>query len=102
MQSLTATPRRFAVYLRVSTERQEDEGSSLATQEAACRRFALDQGGSVNDRHIYRETFSGAELWERPKLSQMREAVRRNEVDAVVCYAIDRLSRDPVHLGVIL
>src|ERR671917_2565382 len=32
----------------------------------------------------------------------MREAIRAREVDAVVAFAIDRLSRDPVHLGVVL
>ena len=28
--------------------------------------------------------------------------MRRRDVDAVICYAIDRLSGDPVHLGVVL
>jgi DNA invertase Pin-like site-specific DNA recombinase len=42
------------------------------------------------------------ELWERPQLSALREAARQRAVDAVICNAIDRLSGDPVHLGVIL
>ena len=35
-------------------------------------------------------------------LTALREAVRRREVDTVIAYAIDRLSGEPVHLGVIL
>ncbi len=35
-------------------------------------------------------------------LRALREAIRRREIEVVIAYAIDRLSRDPVHLGVIL
>jgi site-specific DNA recombinase len=41
------------------------------------------------------EAFSGATL-ERPKLIELREWIRGKEVDAVIAYALDRLSRDPV------
>jgi site-specific DNA recombinase len=41
-------------------------------------------------------------LWERPQLARLRDAVRAHEVDVVIAYAIDRLSRDPVHLGVVI
>jgi site-specific DNA recombinase len=51
---------------------------------------------------VYREKHTGVELWERPQLTRLREAVRRHEVDVVVAHSIDRLSRDPTHLGVII
>ena len=95
-------PRRCAIYSRVSTAKQEEEGASLPTQEAACRRHAAERGYVVVEAHVYREVYSGAELWDRPKLSALRAAARERAIDVVVCYAIDRLSRDPVHLGVIL
>src|SRR5687767_15124904 len=99
------TPRsetRAAIYVRVSSAGQEEDGTSLVTQETGCRRFVAERGHVLDGRHVYVEVHSGSELWERPKLSALREAVRRREVDVVVAYAIDRLSRDPVHLGVIL
>jgi DNA invertase Pin-like site-specific DNA recombinase len=99
-QSLVPVPAtRCATYVRVSTTGQED-GSSLATQEAACCAYAAEHGYDVTQ--VFREVYSGAELWDRPQLSALREAIRRHEVDVVVAYAIDRLARDPVHLGVIL
>ena len=55
----------------------------------------------MDEEHVYREVHTGTELWERPPLTRMREAIRRREVDVVVAFAIDRLSRKPVHLGVI-
>ena len=91
-----------ALYARVSTLNQAEEGSSLGTQELACREYAISQGFAVSEAHVFREVYSGAELYDRPRLNALREAMRREEIGAVVCYAIDRLSRDPVHLGVIL
>jgi len=93
---------RAAIYVRVSSSRQEDEGTSLATQEARCREFAGQHGASLEEFDIFRETHTGTELWERSQLTALRSAIRQHTVDLVVCYAIDRLSRDPVHLGVVL
>jgi len=50
--------------------------------------------------HRFSEAFSGLSL-ERPKLDELRELVRGEAVDILVCYCLDRLSRDPVH-GVII
>jgi len=93
---------RAAIYTRVSTLAQEDEGSSLDTQQEACIRYAVQNGYEVDDNHVYREVYTGTELWARPRLTTLREAIRTRQVDARVAYAIDRLSRDPVHLGVLL
>ena len=94
--------KRCAIYSRVSTAKQGEEGAFLPTQEAACRQHAAEHRYAVVEDHAYREVYSGAELWDRPKLGELRAAVHAKAVDVVVCYAIDRLSRDPVHLGVIL
>lgn len=97
-----AGTKRAAIYVRVSTATQEQHGSSLETQEAACRAYAADQGFFVDEAQIYRETYTGTELWDRPRLTDLRAALRAKSVDLVIAYAIDRLSRDPVHLGVVL
>jgi site-specific DNA recombinase len=95
-------PTRAAIYCRVSTSKQEEEGTSLETQRDACRAFATERGWAIVEDQVHREVYSGAELWDRPQLTLLRQAIRQKAVDVVVCYAIDRLSRDPVHLGVIL
>jgi site-specific DNA recombinase len=91
--------KRAAIYVRVSSAAQEDN-YSLRTQESACRDLAAARGWDVAD--VYSDMHTRVELWERPQLSALREAVRQRAVDAVICNAIDRLSGDPVHLGVIL
>lgn len=85
------------VYSRVSTEDQEREGTSLRTQEEACRKYAEEQGYVVQDDYVIKEVYSGLTL-ERPELEQLRNWVSNKEVDGVVVYSTDRLSRDPVHL----
>jgi site-specific DNA recombinase len=95
----TAT-KRAALYPRVSTGAQETEGSSLETQEEAMRRYAAERGYAVE--HVLTEIHTGTELWERPQLSKLRELVRAGAVDVVIAYSIDRLSRDPVHMGVVV
>jgi site-specific DNA recombinase len=90
---------RAAIYLRVSSAQQE-VGFSLDTQEQHCREFAEAHGADSLD--IYREVYTGTELWERPQLTALREAIRHHDIDMVIAYSIDRLSRDPIHLGVVL
>lgn len=90
-----------AIYTRVSSKGQE-EGSSLQTQEEACREYCANHQYIVSEDHVYREVYTGVELWDRPQLTQLREAIRQSEITVVVAYSIDRMSRDPVHLGIVL
>lgn len=91
-----------AVYSRVSTEGQEQDGSSLETQERACRAFAAERGYVVAATHIYREVETGKYLWERPKLTALREAMATGAIQVAIVYDPDRLSRRQIHLGVLL
>lgn len=84
-----------ALYLRVSTNPQEDEGSSLETQQAACEQYCTQHG--LTPEFILRETWSGLTL-DRPQLDQLRELARLKQIDAMVSYSTDRVTRDPVHL----
>ena len=72
---------RVAIYCRVSTEGQEQDGTSLQTQAEACREYCHRKGYEVS--YTYIEAYSGLSL-QRPQLDQMREAVRGGAFD-VVC-----------------
>src|SRR3954470_1851225 len=98
-QSPLESSKRAAIYCRVSSSAQEDN-SSLGTQEAGCRAYAEEQGWTATS--VYREVHSGAELFERPQLTQLRDAMKRHEFDVLLVYALDRLSRKQTHQGLIL
>lgn len=87
-----------AIYCRVSTEGQEQDGTSLQTQLEACLKHCEAKGYKV--AYKFSEAWSGL-LLERPKLAELREVIRAEKIDTVVVYSLDRFSRDPVH-GVIL
>jgi DNA invertase Pin-like site-specific DNA recombinase len=66
MRSLAQTAvKRAALYVRVSTGAQGEDGTSLETQESAGRRHAPERGYSLDERFVYREVHTGTELWER-------------------------------------
>ncbi len=78
-----------AVYVRVSVD--ETTGSSLTSQEAACR--ALCDARGLDVAAVYRDNgWSGGNM-QRPGLSALRKAVDAGNVAFVVVYAVDRLSR---------
>lgn len=87
---------KAAIYCRVSTEDQEREGTSLQSQLDACKRLAQERDYEVPEEFTVMETYSGLSL-NRPKLDQLRQWVRDKDIDAVIAYTLDRLSRDPVH-----
>ncbi|MBA7661807.1 hypothetical protein ES703_69827 [subsurface metagenome] len=87
-----------AIYCRVSTKGQKDEGSSLESQREACLKLASERGYDVP--HIFEEDWTGATL-DRPRLNQVRSLIREKAIDAVICYATDRLARNPIHIAII-
>ncbi len=89
---------KAALYCRVSTDNQEREGTSLQTQLENCLAYCQGKGYDVSYR--FSEAYSGLSL-ERPDLDKLRELVRAEQIDVVVVYSLDRLTRDPGH-GVIL
>lgn len=89
---------KAAIYCRVSTDDQEQEGTSLSIQMESCLTYCRENSYDVSYR--FSEAFSGLTL-HRPKLTELRELVWTGKVDVVVIYCLDRISRDPTH-GVIL
>lgn len=88
-------------YIRVSTQRQGLQGTSMETQEERCRLKATQAGDDVDPAYIWKDTQSAATM-ERPALAQMRAAVRNREIDIVYVHVTDRLARDPVDTLIIL
>src|SRR5207249_3526626 len=91
-------PLRCAIYCRVSTDAQERDGTSLESQARECLGYVDRLGGMVIT--VVREAASGYTL-DRSGLSEVRRLIRERQVDAFVCYAVDRWSRQQNHLGIL-
>lgn len=84
--------KRAALYVRVSTDDQAEQGTSLESQLEACRKYAQANGYMIV-AELREEGASGATL-ARPQLDKLRDMVDDALLDVVVIYKLDRLSRD--------
>ncbi|RPI39504.1 MAG: recombinase family protein, partial [Hyphomicrobiaceae bacterium] len=81
-----------AIYARVSSDKQKEE-NTIASQTAALVAFAREHGYDVPGEWIFEdEGFSGASLV-RPGLERLRDLAAEGQIEAVLVYAPDRLSR---------
>lgn len=86
-------PQRVAIYIRWSTEDQ-GQGHTLEIQRESCRYYCLAQGWEVPEERIFIDDgYSGGDL-DRPAMARLRAAVAGGQVDCVVVYRLDRLSRN--------
>ncbi len=82
---------RAAIYARVSTDEQAEEGHSIDAQLRLAREFCAHRQWIVIGEYID-EGFSGRTL-ERPRMQALIADVRAKQVDVVVVHKLDRLSR---------
>ena len=81
-----------AIYTRVSSDKQKEE-NTIASQTAALVEFARKEGYDVPREWIFEdEGFSGASLV-RPGLERVRDLAAEGQLEAVLVYTPDRLSR---------
>ncbi len=86
---------KVAIYIRWSTEDQ-GEGTTLEVQMEGCIHFVKSQGWVVNEELIFVDDgYSGGSL-DRPALTRLRRLVKAGQIDCVVVFKLDRLSRNVV------
>ena len=88
---------RVAIYIRWSTEDQ-GEGTTLEVQREACAAYMASQGWQVNPGLLFVDDGVSGGTLDRPALSRLRSTVASGEVDGVVVYKLDRLSRSVVDM----
>jgi site-specific DNA recombinase len=84
--------RMAAIYARVSSEQQR-EAHTIASQTALLIEFAKGHHLEVPEEWVFEdEGYSGATL-ERPGLERVRDLAAEGQIQVVLAYAPDRLSR---------
>ncbi len=90
----------LALYLRVSTDRQAEEGYSIEVQKEKLEAFTKTLDGQVSYEFYIDDGFSGASL-ERPAMQRLIADTEKGILTHVCVYKLDRLSRsqkDTLHL----
>jgi site-specific DNA recombinase len=84
--------KRYFAYIRVSTTKQGERGSSLTEQKSAIEGYASRNGLSVVGWFEEMET---AAKQGRRKFSEMMAQLRVGKADGIIIHKIDRGSRNP-------
>lgn len=82
-----------ALYIRVSTDKQADEGFSLDAQRTRLDAYCVAQGWTVCADHVYVDSVSGKNT-ERPAYKAMMKAAKAGAIRRVVAVKLDRVARN--------
>jgi len=82
---------KVAIYIRVSTDIQEERGSSLPTQEERCRSYAKSKGWKVVK--VYSDVASAKDT-NRPGLQQLFMDAENGKFETIIIMKLDRMFRN--------
>lgn len=83
--------KKAALYVRVSTDAQRDEGYSIEAQEEMLKAYCISKG--IKYYELYTDGgFSGSNI-DRPELTRMVSDIENGKISHVVVYKLDRFSR---------
>lgn len=85
----------FAAYVRKSVNDQRDN-HSLDDQLNAIKQWAASNNYSIRDDLVFRDLASGA-LSDRSGLLSAFESMKSHDVNGIIVFKLDRLSRDTLH-----
>lgn len=92
---------RLALYVRVSTDAQAEEGYSIDFQKEKLQAYSKSMPLVPEDVTFFVDDgYSGGSL-ERPQMQKMINEIEKNNITHVIVYKLDRLSRsqkDTLHL----
>ncbi len=88
---------KFFLYARKSSESEDRQVQSIEDQVS--RLNALAASMKIEIVEIYEEAKSAKQPNNRPFFSEMLERIERGEAQGILCWQINRLSRNPVDSG---
>lgn len=87
----------YFLYARKSSESEDRQVQSIDDQLHRLRALARDLRLRVKE--VYTETRSAKKPDNRPHFSEMLRRIERGEADGILCWQINRLSRNPIDSG---
>ena len=85
---------KYALYCRKSTEDSSRQILSLDSQEKEMKQKA--DGLGLDIVKVFRESKSAKKPDNRPQFSELINLIKRGKIEGVICWKIDRLSRNPI------
>jgi len=83
-----------ALYVRVSTQSQADEGFSLEAQQERLEAYCKAQGWHICPDHIYIDAGVSGKTTDRPRFNAMLAAAQAGSIQRIVAMKLDRMARN--------
>jgi site-specific DNA recombinase len=83
-----------ALYIRVSTVKQADEGFGLEAQRAELDAYCKGMGWNVAENHIYEDKGVSGKSTDRPRFQAMMQAAKDGHIQRIVTVKLDRIARN--------
>lgn len=90
---------KYALYARKSSSSEDKQAQSIEDQLGVLRTLAAQRGLTIVAE--YTEARSAKSPGDRPVFAQLINSVRSGEVDAILCWHVNRLFRNPVDFGTV-
>lgn len=87
-----------AIYLRVSTDRQVQDGYGLDAQRTQLLAYCQGQGWPVKEEHIFVDAGVSGKSTDRAAFQAMRQAAAAGAISRIVALKIDRIARNLMDL----
>lgn len=91
---------RVAIYIRVSTKKQVEEGYSLDAQKERLEKLSETNGYIIYK--IYADEGKSGKDTNRPAFQEMMEDMRNREFDKILVMKLDRISRSVIDLELMI
>jgi len=89
--------RKAAIYLRISLD-QTGEGLAIERQRKECEAIALQRDWDIVDTYTDNSVSASKREVRRPEYERLVSDLHAGTFDAVICYDLDRLTRQPRQL----
>ena len=97
MKPTSSQPVRAAIYLRISLDREMD-GLAIDRQREDCEKLAQFRGWEIVETYVDQSISASDKTKKRPAYLRMVADYEAGLLDAIVCYDLDRLARQPREL----
>lgn len=97
MNTTSSQPVRAAIYLRISLDREMD-GLAIERQREDCENLARFRRWEVVETYVDQSISASDRTKRRPAYERMVGDYEAGLIDAIVCYDLDRLTRQPREL----
>ncbi|HTR18736.1 MAG TPA: recombinase family protein [Candidatus Paceibacterota bacterium] len=98
----TATKLQYGTYCRKSTESEDRQVLSLDAQADKAEEIAKSLGAKIKSEHVFSEAKSAKVANHRPRFSDMLHAIERSEIQGIIVWHADRLSRNAMDAALLI